>query len=36
MSVVIVAESQTPDEPTRDIYFEAKKRELPVRYVPIQ
>ncbi|MFN3803785.1 MAG: RimK family alpha-L-glutamate ligase [Pyrobaculum sp.] len=36
MSVVIVAESQTPDEPTRDIYFEAKRRGLPVRYVPIQ
>lgn len=36
MSVVIVAEAQTPDEPTRDIYFEVKKRGLGVRYVPVQ
>jgi SSU ribosomal protein S6P modification protein len=36
MTVAIVAESQTPDEPTRDIYFEVKKRGLPVRYIPIQ
>ncbi|RFA92812.1 ATP-grasp domain-containing protein [Pyrobaculum aerophilum] len=36
MAVAIVAESQTPDEPTRDIYFEVKKRGLPVRYIPIQ
>ena len=36
MAVAIVAESQTPDEPTRDIYFEIKRRGLPVRYIPIQ
>ena len=36
MAVAVVAESQTPDEPTRDIYFEVKKRGLPVRYIPIQ
>ncbi|MEM0463300.1 RimK family alpha-L-glutamate ligase [Pyrobaculum sp.] len=36
MDVVIVAESPTPDEPTRDIYFEVKKRGLGVRYVPLQ
>ncbi|ACB40859.1 ATP-grasp domain-containing protein [Pyrobaculum neutrophilum] len=36
MDVAIVAESQTPDEPTRDIYFEVKRRGLSVRYIPIQ
>jgi len=36
MAVAVVAESQTPDEPTRDIYFEVKRRGLPVRYIPIQ
>ncbi|ABL87899.1 SSU ribosomal protein S6P modification protein [Pyrobaculum islandicum DSM 4184] len=36
MDVAIVAESQTPDEPTRDIYFETKRRGLSVRYIPIQ
>jgi len=36
MSVAIVAEAQTPDEPTRDIYFEVKKRGLKTRYIPIQ
>ncbi len=36
MTVAIVAEAMTPEEPTRDIYFEVKKRGLPVRYIPIQ
>lgn len=36
MAVAIVAESSTPDEPTRDIYFEVKRRGLPVRFIPIQ
>ncbi|MCU7787908.1 RimK family alpha-L-glutamate ligase [Pyrobaculum sp. 3827-6] len=36
MDVAVVAESQTPDEPTRDIYFEVKKRGLSVRYIPLQ
>lgn len=36
MAVAIVAESPTPDEPTRDIYYEVKNRGIPVRYVPIQ
>ncbi len=34
--IAIVAESPTPDEPSRDIYFEIKKRGLGVRYLPIQ
>lgn len=34
--IAIIAESPTPDEPSRDIYFEIKKRGLGVRYLPIQ
>lgn len=36
MAVAIVADSPTPDEPTRDIYFELKSRGHRVRYIPIQ
>ncbi|MEZ0249235.1 MAG: RimK family alpha-L-glutamate ligase [Thermoproteus sp.] len=36
MEVVVVAESSIPDEPTRDIVFELKKRGIRYRYVPIQ
>ncbi|MEL9990915.1 MAG: RimK family alpha-L-glutamate ligase [Thermoproteus sp.] len=36
MEVVVVAESSIPDEPTRDIVFELKKRGIKYRYVPIQ
>jgi ribosomal protein S6--L-glutamate ligase len=36
MDVIIIAGTYIPDEPTRDIYFEVKKRELSVRYIPVQ
>ena len=36
MSTAIVADSPTPDEPSRDIYFELKARGLKTRYIPIQ
>lgn len=36
METIVVAESQIPDEPTRDIILELKRRGIPQRYVPIQ
>ncbi|MFB6490260.1 MAG: RimK family alpha-L-glutamate ligase [Thermoproteus sp. AZ2] len=36
MDVVVVAESQIPDEPTRDIILELKAKGFIYRYIPIQ
>lgn len=36
MDVAVVAESQIPDEPTRDIILELRSRGVPHRYIPIQ
>lgn len=36
MEVVVVAESLIPDEPTRDVILELKKKGIRYRYIPIQ
>ncbi|AEA13275.1 MAG: ATP-grasp domain-containing protein [Thermoproteus sp.] len=36
MEVLVVAESSIPDEPTRDVLLELKKRGISSRYAPIQ